>query len=128
MPSFRNILAIGIFLFGTTYLWLTPAFVGKSVTGTAWAAVQVLAYAAIIGFALAALGLYRGTDWWQAVTIGSAVVGMAAVIPYAVGLQNISGGVNAAAMESMAIHFLGGAAIAALLVIHSAEQWIVGRL
>jgi len=128
MLSVRNILAIGIFLFGTTYLWLTPAFVGKSATGTVWAAVQVLAYAAIIGFTLAAFGLFKGTDWWEAVTIGSAVVGMAAVIPYAIGLQNVSGGLNAAALENIAIHFLGGATAAALLLVHSAERWIVGRL
>ena len=128
MLSVRNILAIGIFLFGTTYLWLTPAFVGKSATGTVWAAVQVLAYAAIIGFTLAAFGLFKGTDWWEAVTIGSAAVGMAAVIPYAIGLQNVSGGLNAAALENIAIHFLGGATAAALFLVHSAERWIVGRL
>jgi hypothetical protein len=128
MISFRNILAIGIFLFGTTYLWLTPAFIGKSATGTLWAAVQVLAYAAIIGFAVAAFGIFNGTDWWEPIAIGSAVIGMAAVILYWVGLQNVSGALNAAAVENIAIHFLGGAAIAALLVVHSAEQWIVGRL
>jgi hypothetical protein len=128
MISFRNILAIGIFLFGTTYLWLTPAFSGKSATGTLWAAVQVLAYAAIIGFAAAAFGIFKGTDWWEPIAIGSAVIGMAAVIQYWVGLQNLSGALNAAAVENIAIHFFGGAAVAALLLVHSAEQWIVGRL
>src|ERR1700674_688807 len=116
MLSFRNLLAIAIFLFGTTYLWLTPAFAGKSATGTVWAAVQLLAYAAIIGFAVAAFGIFKGTGWWEPIAIGSAVIGMAAVISYWVGLQNVSGALNAAAVENIAITFLGGAVVAGLLL------------
>jgi hypothetical protein len=54
MFTFRNVLAVGIFLFGTTFLWLTAAFNGgeRSETGAIWKVIQALALAAIGGFAL----------------------------------------------------------------------------
>jgi hypothetical protein len=39
MWTFKNLLAVGLFLFGSTFLRMTPAFAGKTPppTGTAWA-------------------------------------------------------------------------------------------
>ena len=128
MLTFRNILAFGVFLFGTTYLWLTPSFVGKSTSGAVWIIAQLLAMAAIIGFAAAAWGIFRATGWWEPVLIISAIVGMASVIPYWIGIQSLAGAVGVAVAENIAGHLLGGAVVIAVLVIHPAEHWVVGRL
>jgi hypothetical protein len=42
--SSRAIVAIIAFIFGTTFLWLTPAFVGSGVKaeGTLWTVFQIL--------------------------------------------------------------------------------------
>jgi hypothetical protein len=52
MWTFKNILALGLFLFGTTFLWMTASFAGRvpPPTGTAWTLVNGLALAAVAGF------------------------------------------------------------------------------
>jgi hypothetical protein len=52
---------------------------------------------------------------------------MASVVPYWIGVQNL-GAVNIAAVENIVGHFLGGAIVVAVLLVHPAEQWVVGRL
>lgn len=128
MLTFRNVVALGVFLFGTTYLWLTPSFVGKSATGAVWTVVQALAMAAILGFAVAAWGIFKAAGWWEPVVIVSAIVGTAAVIAYWIGIQSVAGAVNAAAIENAVGHVLGAAVVIAVVLIHPAEQWVAGRL
>ena len=128
MLTFRNVLAVGVFLFGTTYLWLTPSFVGKPAAGVIWTVTQVLAMATILGFALAAWGIFKAAGWWELALIVSAIAGMASVIPYWIGLQRVAGALNAAAVENAVGHVLGAAVVIAALLIHPSEQWVVGRL
>jgi len=128
MLTFRNVLALGVFLFGTTFLWLTPSFVGKSATGAAWAVAQALAMAAILGFTVAAWGIFKAAGWWELVLVVSALVGMASIIPYWIGIQSVSGAVDSAAIENVVGHVTGAAVVIAVLLIHPAEHWVVGRL
>ena len=67
----QNILAVGVFLLGTTFLWMTPVFLlkGSSATSAIWIVAQVLAFAAIIGFAIAAWGIFKSTGWCEPVAI-----------------------------------------------------------
>ncbi len=59
MFTFRNVFALALFLFGTTFLWLTAAFLGdkRDAKGVVWTVVQVGAMLVIIGFAAGAWGL-----------------------------------------------------------------------
>jgi hypothetical protein len=61
MFSIRNVGAVSLFLFGTTFLWLPPMFAAAEVdtTGLAWAAVGLLATVTIVGFTVATWGLFR---------------------------------------------------------------------
>ena len=56
MFTVRNLGGVALFLFGTTYLWLTPAFAGPGVptTGVAWSITQVLVLVtlSLVGLAL----------------------------------------------------------------------------
>jgi hypothetical protein len=44
MWTFKNVLAQGMFLFGTTFLWMTPSFAGRNsaTNRTAWRLANVL--------------------------------------------------------------------------------------
>jgi hypothetical protein len=130
MFTFRNVLAFGIFLFGTTFLWLTAAFNGgeRSATGAIWKVIQALALVAIGGFALVAWGIFKTTGWWEPVAVASAVVGMASVIPYWVAIHRTPNAVNAAALENVAVHFLGGAVVLTTLLAPALQRWITGRI
>jgi hypothetical protein len=130
MFTFRNVLAVGIFLFGTTFIWLTAAFNGgdRSDKGTIWKAIQALALVAVLGFALAAWGIFKTTGWWEPIAVASAVVGVASVIPYWVAIHRTPTAANAAALENVAIHVLGGAAVLIVLLVPAFEHWVTGRI
>lgn len=61
MWTSRNLVALGLFLFATTFLWLAAAMAGRTPapSGTAWTLTNVLAYVAVIGFAVAAWSVFK---------------------------------------------------------------------
>jgi hypothetical protein len=84
MFTIRNLGGVALFLFGTTYLWLTPMFAseGVSTKGLDWSITNVMAYATIVGFTIATVGLFRKATWWEGAAIASAIVGLIVLIPY----------------------------------------------
>ena len=80
MFTIRNIGGVALFLFGTTYLWITPMFAseGISTRGVLWSITNVLAFLTLIGFTIATWGLFKKAGWWDNVAIASAVLGLVA--------------------------------------------------
>jgi hypothetical protein len=66
--TLRNLTALGMFLFGTTFLWLTPAMAGKAdgstPKGGLWTSVEVLGYVSVLAFGAASWAIYKSFDWW----------------------------------------------------------------
>jgi hypothetical protein len=61
MFTIRNIGGVALFLFGTTFLWLTPTFATRGSTkGAMWSVTQVLSLATVAGFTIATWGLSDG--------------------------------------------------------------------
>ena len=85
----RTAAAVAMFLFGSTFLWLTASFTGRATppTGTVWTLVDVLALTAVAGFTVASWALYRDHAWWGAVALAAAVVGILAVVPFLIGMR-----------------------------------------
>jgi hypothetical protein len=83
MWTFKNVVAVGLFVFGSTFLWMTPAFAGRTPppTGMAWTLVNILALVAVVGFTVAAWTVFQQYPWWGSVRLVSAVIGLVAVIP-----------------------------------------------
>ncbi len=84
MFTFKNLAAVCMFLFGTTFMWLTPMFVAgdPKPKGLAWTLVMVLSWVALAGFTAGAWGIFKEQAWWEPVAVASAVLGSAAVILY----------------------------------------------
>jgi hypothetical protein len=121
--------AAGVFLFGTTFLWMMPLFIGPKATGAIWTAAQVLGFLAILGFTVAAWGIFKATGWWETITFGSAIVGVAATLPYAIAAPTTAGTGDPLSISiTIMLHGLGSAVIIAALLMPSAEHWIAGRL
>jgi hypothetical protein len=60
MVTFRNAAAVGLFLFGASYLWLTPTFLKPvGFRGTIFEPKGLLAMIAILGFVAAAWGVFK---------------------------------------------------------------------
>ena len=83
MLTMRNLGGVALFLFGTTYLWLTPMFAGPGIStkGILWSITQVLAFITLLGFTIATWGLFKKSSWWDSVAIASAVLGLVVLIP-----------------------------------------------
>ncbi|HEX8034864.1 MAG TPA: hypothetical protein VF510_13495 [Ktedonobacterales bacterium] len=129
MFTFRNILAVAVFLFGTTFLWMTPLFIGPTAKGALWTMAQVLGFLAIIGFTVAAWGIFKAADWWETVAVVSGAVGIAATIPYAIAAPATAGvGDTLTLVINIGLHLLGSAAVIVALLVPPTEHWIGGQL
>jgi hypothetical protein len=123
MFTVRNMGGVALFLFGTTFLWLTPSFAtqGISTKSTSWSVTNVLALITIAGFTIATWGLFKRSGWWEQVAVASAVLGVAVLIPYWLAARS-AGETNPA--FNVFIHALGDAGVFFLLLVPSLEQWV----
>jgi hypothetical protein len=128
MSRFRTMAAVAIFLFGTTFLWFTPSFLGTGATvdGAVWSVIQVLVAATAVGFAGAAWGLYKATAWWKPAAIGGSILGAAVVPIWWIAVSSVSGVTNLA--SNLALHAAGIAVLLAVLLVPSLARGLDRRL
>jgi hypothetical protein len=131
MWTLKNLVALGLFLFGSTFLWMTPAFAGQTSppTGMAWTLVNVLALVAVAGFTVAAWAVFKQHAVWAPITLASAIVGLVAVIPFVVGVSRIGPGFTDLGVQiNLWMHVLGSLAAIAVVVLPGLHTWVVHRL
>jgi hypothetical protein len=123
MFTVRNLGGIALFLFGTTFLWLTPAFASKDVStdGVLWAITRVMALATLAGFLVATWGLFQRDSWWEAVAVGSAMLGLLTLVPFWIAAAK-SGETTPA--FTVFVAFLGIAGVLVLLLVPKLEHWV----
>jgi len=123
MFTIRTIGGAALFLFATTFLWITPAFAGKDVSteGTLWAVTRVLALATMAGLVVATVGLFRHAPWWETVATGSAVVGLVAVLTFFIAATRA--GETTPWFTAL---ILGAGCVGVLVLLHvpALEQWV----
>ena len=83
MFTIRNLGGVALLLMGSTWLWLTPAFAGRGVatSGVWWAVTRVLCLLTIVGFCVATWALFTRASWWEAVALGSTLLGSLLLVP-----------------------------------------------
>lgn len=127
----RTLAAVAMFLFGTTFLWLTPSFAGRATppTGTAWSIVNVLALVAVAAFTLAAWGLYRQQSWWEGVALASAVIGLLCIAPFLIGMRQIDANLADLGVQiNIWMHGLGAVGVLAVTRVPVVADWFDGHL
>lgn len=125
MFTLRNIGGVALFLTGTTWLWLTPAFATQGVrtSGFLWDVTRILCFATIIVFSVATWGLFARDGWWEPTAVAAAVLGLVALVSY--WLAAIDGGERSGTVAfSLAIHVLMAAGVLVLLLVPSWEHWV----
>jgi hypothetical protein len=125
MFTIRNMGGAALFLFGTTYLWLTPAFAaqGTSTKGVAWSVTQVAALMTLAGFTVATWGLFTKAGWWEPTAIAFAAIGAIVLIPYWLAARNTVG-----TTFNVFVHVLGIAGVLLLLLVPVLERWVSGHV
>ena len=125
MFTIRNLGGVALLLAGSTWLWLTPAFASKGVStsGLLWGVTRVLCLLTVVGFCVATWALFTRQAWWEAVALGSAGLGLGALVPYVVAA--IGGGeTTGTATWNAMVHVLMIAGVAGLLLVPQLEQWV----
>lgn len=127
MFTIRNLGGVALFLFGTTFLWLTPSFATKGIStkGLWWSATNVLALATLAVFTAATWGLFSKAVWWEGVAIVAAVIGAAALVPYWIAAH--SSGEKTADFNVL-IHVVGDAGVFVLLLVPTLQRWVGGHV
>ena len=130
MLTFKNLVAMGLFVFGSTFLWMTRDFLAtpREGSGALWSIVQVLVFVAIVGFAAAAWGVFKETSWWEPVALASSVVGLAALVPYMIGVRQVGDAGDAGVQMNIAIHAVGIAAVLITVLVPAVHGWITKRI
>lgn len=130
MLSFKNWVALGFVVFGSTFLWVTRDFLAdrRAGTGVVWSVVQVLALLAIVAFAVAGWVVFRGGSWWEGAALASAIVGVAALVPYVIGIVRIGSQGDGGVLMNIAIHLLGLAVVFAVVLIPVVHEWVSRRI
>jgi hypothetical protein len=128
VARFRTVAAAAIFLFGTTFLWFMPSFLGTATTaeGAIWPIIQLLVLATVIGYAGAAWGLYKATTWWRALALGGSIVGILVLVLWWMTVSSLSAVTNMAA--NLALHAIGIAVLLGLLLLPSLGRSVDRRL
>jgi hypothetical protein len=129
--TMRTFAALAMFFFGSTFLWLTASFAGRAMppTGIAWTVVNLASLVAVAGFTVAAWGLYREESWWQVVAVGSAVVGLVALVPFLVGMRQIDANLADLGVQiNIWMHALGAAVVLAIVRVPVLADWFEARM
>ena len=130
MFTFKNWVAIGFLVFGSTFLWMTRDFLAnpRAATGSVWSAVQVLVLIAVAGFTVAAGVVFKEASWWEPVALVSAVVGLAALVPYLIGIRQVGDASDAGVQMNIAIHAAGLVAVFAVVLVPLVHDWVARRI
>lgn len=125
MSTIRTMGGVALLLAGSTWMWLIPAFATKGVTteGFLWSATWALSLLTILGFCVATAGLFARQSWWEAAAVGSAAVGLVALIPY--WFAGTRGGETVGTVAwNASLHVLMVAGIFTLLLVPKLEGWV----
>ena len=123
MFTIRNIGGVALLLFGSTFLWLTPAFASRGVSteGALWSVTQVLVLVVIVGFTVATWGLFINGAWWELTALGSAALGVIVLVPYWLAAGHAG---ETTPGFNVLIHLVGDAGVFVLLLVPALEQWV----
>ena len=128
MARSRTVAAAAIFLFGTTFLWFMPSFLGTATTveGASWSVIQLLVLATVIGYAGAAWGLYKAATGWRALALGGSIVGILVLVLWWLAVSSLSGVTDLAA--NLGLHAIGIAVLVGVLLVPSLGRGVDRRL
>lgn len=123
MFTIRNMGGVALFLFATTFLWLTPGFASRGVStkGAWWTGASISAWVAMAIILVATWGLFSKETWWTTVALIGSAVGVLASAVYWVAASRSA---ETTPAFNVFVHVLGSAGVFILLLVPSLEAWV----
>jgi hypothetical protein len=121
----RSLGGVALLLMGSTWLWLTPEFAsrGVSTSGVLWSGTRLLCLLTVAGFCVATWALFARHSWWEAVALGSAVVGVLALVTFSIAASR--GGESVGTVSwNVFVHVVMLAGLFVLLQVPTLERWV----
>jgi hypothetical protein len=125
MFTIRNLGGVSLLLAGSTWLWLTPAFASRGVatSGFLWAATRLLCVLTVASFCVATWGLFTRQAWWEGAALGSALLGLIAVVFYWIAAYGGGETIGTATWNAF-VHVVMVAGVLSLLLVPQLERWV----
>ncbi|WP_214364463.1 hypothetical protein [Pseudonocardia sp. H11422] len=115
----RTRLAIGLalFLFGMSFLWFTPAFLGTAgrPPGEVWAVIEALVAVTVLADTATGWAVHRGLTWWRRTAVVGAVTGAIVTVLWWIAVSTVSAVPNVAA--NIGVHWVGTWVLLGLAVL-----------
>lgn len=129
MWTFKNVSAVAFLLFGTTFVWMTASFVGKTPapTGALWTVVNIFALAAVAAFTVTAWGVYKQTSWWEVTAVVSAIVGLIALVPYVAAINGEGQLSDGGVAMNIVFHLMCSLIVLAVAIVPVVHDWFTHR-
>jgi hypothetical protein len=127
--TFKNISAVAFFLFGTTFVWMTASFAGKTPvpSGALWTVVNVLALLAVAAFTVTAWGVFKQTSWWEMTAVASAALGLIVVVPYVAAINDEGQLSDGGVALNIVLHLVCSLIVLAVAVVPVIHDWFAHR-
>ena len=92
--------------------------------GAVWSIENALAIIVVVGFSIASWGIFKDLSWWEPVAVVSAIIGLVAVVPFALGISQIGVFADLGVEINLGMHILGCAGVLALTLLPTAHHWL----
>jgi cell shape-determining protein MreD len=92
-------------------------------SGAGWAIARVMCLLTIAGFCVATVWLFARQPWWERGTLGSAVLGLVALLPYWLA-ATLGGEPTGTTTWNAFVHVVMLARIFVLLLVPQRERWV----
>lgn len=125
MFTLRTLGGVALFLAGSSWLWITPMFASRGVaaSGILWGLTFVLSMVTVCGFLVATWALFAKWSWWEYAALGSAALGLIALVPYCFAALGGGETVGTTAWNAF-VHLLMVGIVGVLLLVPPLERWV----
>lgn len=115
-------------LFGTTFLWFMPSFLGvdHEPTDGVWPVIQILVVLTVLMFVAAGWAVYKLLPWWRAAAITGSVLGLVVSLLWWIAESSVSGVTNTA--TNLGVRLVGSPAVLAVLLVPGISRALNGAL
>lgn len=120
-------LAIVIFLFGTTFWWMSSFMTGQAETPRqwSWTLTNALVVLSVVACTVTAWAILQRHGWWTSAAVVSGVVGLLAVGAFILAQRTLDVGFRDLGVQiNLWMHLVGSVMLIGIALLPSLRSWV----